>query len=302
MPAYLTHKLASIATLQSLEDKEIREIISSHMPEYLSGAQGADFVYFDHFYLLPASYKTKIYGWLVHRARPAEYLVRASEYVKSRYTESLAAYFFGFLHHYCLDKYLHAHVYKDSDSLSSHTYLEQALDVMYADEYFHMDARNVNRTPELMRLITDADEINAFHEYMAAAVYDGYKLPPHALERSYKWWACAMKPTYKPSKLTRFFLRIYNVFLSFDIYAFIYKKKEEVVGLHDYGKYFKFIKKANDESVCYMRLVYDYIHNGRHISVLESAFYNISCMGRPVVSWEERREFRRAYRKAPIIK
>lgn len=302
MPAYLTHKLASTAAFEAIENKQIKQIAANHMLEYLSGAQGTDFVYFDHFYLLPASYKTKIYGWLAHRARPAQYLVKATEYVKSHYTDTLAAYFFGFLHHYCLDKYLHAHVYKDSDSLSSHTYLEQALDVMYADEYFHLDAREVNRATELLELITNADEINAFHEHMAAEVYEGYTLPPFALQRSYNWWAWGMKPTYKPSRLTRFFLRIFNVFLSFDIYAFIYKKKEEVQGLHDYDKYFKLIRKANDESICYMQMVFDYIHGKRHISVLESAFYNISCLGRPIVSREERKAFRRAYRKAPIIK
>ena len=302
MPAYLTHKLAATAALQTVKNTEIRQIIEGHMPEYLSGAQGADFVYFNHYYLLPLDAKTKIYGWLVHRARPSEYLVRAAQYLKDHFSPALAAYFFGFLNHYCLDKYLHAHVYRDSKNLSAHTYLEQALDVMYADEYFHLDAREVNRTKELLSLITSADKINAFHKHMAAAVYDGYRLPPHALERSYKWWACAMRATYKPSRLKRFFVRIFNVFLSFDLYAFIYKKKEEVAGLHDYDKYFKEIKKSNEESIRYMQMVFDYVHGKRHISVLESAFYNVSCTGKSIVSWEERRDFRRAYRKAPIIK
>ena len=302
MPAYLTHKLAATAALQIVENPQIKKIIEGHMPEYLSGAQGADFVYFNHYYLLPLAAKTKIYGWLVHRARPSEYLIGAAKYLKDNYSQTLAAYFFGFLNHYCLDKYIHAYVYRDSKNLSAHTYLEQALDVMYADEYFHLDAREVNRTEELLALITSTDEINAFHKHMAAAVYDGYRLPAHALERSYKWWACAMRATYKPSRFTRFFLRIFNVFLSFDLYAFIYKKKEDVIGLHDYDKYFKGIKKSNEESVRYMQMVLDYVHGKRHISVLESAFYNVSCTGKAIVPWEERRAFRRAYRKAPIIK
>jgi|GEM_PF-2519971 len=303
MPAYLTHKLASIAALHDMDNTKIKKIVTDNMAEYLSGAQGADFVYFDHFYFLPASYKTKIYGWLVHRARPAEYLVRACEYVKNHYTEKLMAYFCGYLNHYCLDKYIHAHVYRDSANLSAHTYLEQALDVMYANIYFHFDAREVNRKEELLHLITDADEINAFHEYMASAVYEGYKLPPRAMERSYKWWSNAMRSIYKPSRLERFLLRIFNVFLSFDIYAFIYKTKEEVEDLHDYDKYFRSIEKANAESVCYMQLLDDYIHGGRHISVLESAFYNINCLGKPInSSLKERMQFRLAYWKSPLIK
>jgi hypothetical protein len=302
MPAYLTHKLACTAALKEIQDPVIKTIVTGHMPEYLSGAQGTDFVYFDHFYFLPISYKTKIYGWLQHRARPSQYLVCAAEYLKEHYSDRLMAYFCGFLSHYCLDKYVHAHVYRDTKNISTHTYLEQALDVMYASQYFHMDARNVNRKKELLHLITDEEEINAFHEHMAARIYDGYRLPPNALRRCYTWWSRAMRSTYRPSRAKRFWLRVVNVFLSFDIYAFIYKKKEEVQGLHDYPKYFRAIEKANTESARYMELVLDYIRGNRHVSVLESTFYNVSCMGSPVLPLEERRSFRRMYRRAPTVK
>ena len=200
-------------------------------------------------------------GWCTVHGLPNSCFC-AAEYVKDHYSDALMAYLFGFLSHYCLDKYVHALVYRDTKNISTHTYLEQALDVMYADQYFHMDARNVNRQKELLRLITDADEINAFHKYMAAKIYDGYKLPPRTLERCYKWWSCAMRSTFRPSRLRRFWLRFINVFLSFDIYAFIYKKKEEVEGLHNYREYFDAIDKATAESARYMELVFEYV-NGK---------------------------------------
>lgn len=302
MPAYLTHKLASISAYNAVRDQEIKKIIESNMTEYLSGAQGGDFVYFNHYYLLPIGYKTKIYGWLVHRARPAEYLIKASTYVQKNYSDKLMAYFFGYLNHYCLDKYVHPHVYSDSHNLSTHTYLEQALDVMYADNFFNIDATQIKREEKLLSLITDADELNAFHRHMAAAVYSGYSLPKGAYDKSYKWWARVAHFTDQPSNWRRFWLKIYNVFLAFDIVAFIYKRRQEVENLYDYGKYFSTIEKSNQESISYMRLVLDFVQGKRHPSVLESTFYNVNCLGKPVISWEERRSFRRAYRKAPTIK
>ena len=302
MPAYLTHKLSSISAYTAVQDQEIKKIITENMTEYLAGAQGGDFVYFNHFYFLPMDYKTKIYGWLVHRARPSEYLVKASQYIQTHYSDKLMAYFFGYLNHYCLDKYLHPHVYRDSKNLSMHTYLEQALDVMYADNFFQIDATQIKRAEELLSLISDVDELYAFHKHMAAANYDGYRLPKRAYDRSYRWWARVMHLTDQPSKWRRFWLNIFNIFLSFDIVAFIYKSPEEVKNLYDYKKYFAGIQKSNDESLSYMRLVLNFVHGMHHPSVLESTFFNVSCLGKPVVPREERLAFRRAYRKAPTIK
>ncbi len=302
MPAYLTHKLASISACDAIRDPEIKRIITENMTEYLSGAQGGDFVYFSHYYLLPVSYKIKIYGWLVHRARPSEYLVKASRYVKKHYSEKLMAYYFGYLNHYCLDKYIHPHVYADSHNLSTHTYLEQALDVMYADKYFHLDATKIKRKDELLSLIVDKDELDAFHRHMAAAVYSGYRLPKGAYASSYKWWARVAHFTDQPSKWRRFWLNIFNFFLAFDIIAFIYKPREQVEKLYDYEEYFRNIQKANQESISYMQLVFEFVRGQHDESVLSSTFFNVNCLGKPVVSWEERRDFRRAYRKAPIIK
>lgn len=302
MPAYLTHKLASISAHDAVQNQEIKRIIANNMTEYLSGAQGGDFVYFNHYYFLPMSYKTKIYGWLVHRARPSEYLIKASQYVQAHYSDKLMAYFFGYLNHYCLDKYVHPHVYGETRSLSAHTYLEQALDVMYADKYFHIDATQIKREDELLSLISDTEELYAFHKHMAAAVYSGYRLPKGAYDKSYKWWARVAHFTDQPSKWRRFWLKIYNVILAFDILAFIYKPREEVENRYDYDKYFALIEKSNKESVSYMQLVFDFVHGKHDPSVLGSTFYNVNCLGKPIVSWEERRAFRRAYRKAPTIK
>lgn len=302
MPAYLTHKLAATATFKALPNGEIKRIIGENFTEYLSGAQGGDFVYFRSYYFLPASAKTKAYGWLIHRARPADFLIKASEYVKAHYSDKLMAYFFGYLNHYCLDKYLHPHVYKDSNGLSTHTYLEQGLDVMYADKYFHIDATQLNREQDLLALITDVDELYAFHKHMAAAVYEGYRLPKGAYDKSYWWWSRVMRLTDQPSNWRRFWLKIYNVFLAFDIVAFIYKPKEQVENLYDYEKYFNIIEKSNAESVSYMRLVYDFAQGKHDSSVLTSTFYNINCLGKPVISWGERKAFRQAYRNAPTIK
>jgi hypothetical protein len=302
MPAYLTHKLASTAAYNATQNDQVKRIISENMTEYLSGAQGGDFVYFSHYYLLPASYKIKIYGWLVHRARPSEYLIKASKYVKTHYSEKLMAYYFGYLNHYCLDKYVHPHVYRDSHNLSSHTYLEQALDVMYADKFFNIDATKIKREEDLLSLISDVDELYAFHKHMAAAVYSGYGLPKGAYDKSYRWWAHMAKLTDQPSKWRKFWLKIYNVFLAFDIVAFIYKPRAEVEALYDYVKYYRCIQKSNEESISYMQLVYDFVHGKHDESVLASTFYNVNFLGLPVISWEERRTFRQAYRKAPTVK
>ena len=252
--------------------------------------------------MLAAGWRTKVYGWLVHRSRPVRVSgIKASKYVKEHYSDKLLAYFFGYLNHYCQDKYMHPLVLRDSQNISTHTYLEQALDVMYADQYFGLDATQISREKELLQLICDVDEINAFHTYMAAAIYDGYRLPKNSFDKSYWWWSRVGKLTDQPGKARRFWLRIWNIFLSFDIIAFIYKPKKELEGRYDYDKYYRQIDKSNKECLSYMQMVYGYM-NGRHEqNVLESKFFNVNCQGQVVVPWEERRAFRRAYRKAPII-
>ncbi len=299
MPAYLTHKLAATAAFDSIADPEIRRVISENFTEYLSGAQGGDFVYFRDYYLLVAGGRTKIYGWLTHRVRPAQFLTTASRYVKEHYSEKLMAYFFGYLNHYCQDKYVHPHVYRDTRNISTHTYLEQALDVMYADKFFGIDATQLYREKELLALISDVDELYAFHKYLARSVFYGFRLPKGAYDKSYWWWSRVARLTDQPSRFRRFWLKLYNILLPFDLIAFIYKPKAEVETLYDYDKYYYYINKANRESVCYMKLVYDFAQGLHDESVVSSAFYNINCLGKPILSWDERKAFRRAYRNAP---
>lgn len=300
MPAYLTHKLAATAAHKIMPDPEIKRIVGENFTDYLSGAQGGDSVYFRHFYFLFLYAKTKVYGWLIHRARPSEYLTAATKYVRENYTEKLLAYFCGFLNHYCLDKYLHPLVHHDTRNISTHTYLEQALDVMYADKFFGIDATNISREKELLELVGDTAGIYEFHKYMAAAIYDGYKLPRGSFDKSYWWWSRVARMTDQPGRARRFWLAIYNVFLPFDIIAFIYKTKNEVETLYDYDKYYRAIEKSNEECLSRTQLVYEFVRGMHEPNVLESAFLNVNCLGLPVIPWSERRAFRQAYRRAPV--
>jgi hypothetical protein len=201
-----------------------------------------------------------------------------------------------------LDKYLHPHVYHDSHNLSTYTYLEQALDVVYADKYFSIDATRIVREKELFGLMTDLDELYDFHKHMAASVYEGYLLPKRGYDRAYWWWSRVARLTDQPSKWRRCWLKIYNVFLPFDIVAFIYKPKEQVQDQYDFEKHFNYIEKANNESLSYMKMVYDFARGKHDRSVLISTFYNINCLGKPIIPWKERKSFRKAYRNAPTIK
>jgi hypothetical protein len=302
MPAYLTHKLAATAAFNSIANPEIKRIINENFTEYLSGAQGGDFVYFRDYYMLVAGARTKIYGWLVHRVRPAQFLITACSYVKEHYSEKLMAYFFGYLNHYCQDKYVHPHVYRDTKNISTHTYLEQALDVMYADKFFGIDATKLYREKELLDLISDVDELYKFHKYLAKSVYWGFYLPKGSYDKAYWWWSRVARLTDQPSKFRRFWLKVYNVFLPFDLIAFIYRPKEEIERLYDYEKYYYYVDKANHESVSYMNLVFDFTMGKHDISVLSSTFYNINCLGKPMIDWQERKAFRQAYRNAPTKK
>ena len=287
MPAYLTHKLSALKTLELLDDENIISRINDHKTAFLTGAQGADSFYFYHFWFLPVGGVTKAYSWFQHRTRPAQYLSCAVDYVKEHYSDRLFAYLCGFFTHYCLDKYLHALVHQDAPRLKAHTELEQALDVVLAKEWFNLDAHTINRREEIAELAADpGGELGAFHQHMFATVFNGMRLKPQNLRKSFLWWSHAMRFCDRPTKLQMAWLHFVNAmrfFTGFDIVAFVFKPYEVLKKQYDFSRYFEGIRKATKEAASYIRLTDEYIRGLHKQDILESTFLNVSSMGSVVV-------------------
>ena len=304
MPAYLTHRLASVEAKNKIDDENIQKIISDYEQNYYGGAQGGDFAFFRKWYFLGFHVKTKIYGgWLAHRARVGVYMKTALEYVKEHFTPSLCAYFFGYINHYCMDRYMHYEVNAETKSISYHTYIEQAVDVMYARERFGIDALTFDRGIDLDKIAKGSTnaEINAFHEYMAAAIYDGYKLTPNSYGDSMQYWAKFMHYIDEADDKKMRFIKLRNLIVQFDIVAFHYHPIEEIKDKYDFPKYFASIKRGVDKTAELIKIAYDYICDKADISDFSSMLYDISMHGAPVLPMEDRAAFKKNFIKLKTV-
>lgn len=299
MPAFLTHKVAADNILNAIGPTNIKKIIEENMDAYQSGAQGGDYYQLYKYYSMWAGKSYKMFGYALHRARPQRFFCEGAEYIKKRPSDLLKAFFYGYITHYYLDLYLHPHINKGTNAMTTHNILESAIDVMYADKY-GLDALAFNKGEYVKNTYVDTNEFSAFFEVMKKKLYYGFTLKKNSYQTTYRYFEKLERLLYRPDKKTMRYLKFRNKFMILDILTLLYKPKEEILDWYDYEFYFALLDKAVAKSAEIITDIDAFLNDKKDISVLWSKIYNVNFHGKPVTPREERLAFRRLYRKAKL--
>lgn len=300
MPAFLTHMIGADNILKRLENPRTKKIITEHMDAYHSGAQGGDYFYLYKYYSALAGYSYKLFGYGLHRARTQRFFVEGSQYVKEQSSDLLKAFFLGYITHYCFDYIMHPLIiFTAPKAMKSHNTLEYAMDSMYARQN-GIDAIEFDRAAFVHQTTVQSDEISLFFDFMKEKLYYGFHLKPDSYHTTYRYFEKYNRKMYKPDRKQLLWIRIKNIFTRLDLFTMLYYPYEQIKDLFDYAPFFMLIEKAIEKSIYYFDIVDGYWNNERDVSVLQSEFFPVNFNGTPVVPLEDRKAFRRLYRKAKL--
>ncbi len=303
MPAFLTHMIAANNALACLENKRVKAIIEANIDAYHSGAQGGDYFYLYKYYSALKGPTYKMFGYALHRARPQRFFVEAAEYIKASGSETLKAFFYGYITHYYLDMLMHPAINAICpDPMHNHNTLEYAIDSMYARQY-GVDAMEFNRAEHVRKTHVRGnrgDEISHFFEAMHQSLYYGFKLKKNSYHTTYSYFEKYNRKMHKPSKRQLRWMKLQNKFTLLDLFTMLYYPYEEVKDLFDYEPFYQLIEKALGKAMQLINIVDGYFNDERDISIIESFVYNVNFNGHPVTPREERKPFARMYRRAKL--
>lgn len=298
MPTTLTHKIAADNILKELEHSAAGELIAREMPAYHSGSQGGDIFLLYKFYFFLCGAKQKMLGWALHYTRPQRFFCEGAQYVKEHGSETLKSYFYGYITHYCLDMLLHPWINKETKAMSTHNTLECALDILYARKN-GVDAYAFDKQEFARNIFVDTGEIDEFYKHMAY-LFPGLKVDDAPYTKASKYYEYYNSLVSQPTKKDLFKLKLLNIVSQIKLKTMLYHPLEEYEGLYDYDFYFGLLDQAVAWSARRIRLVQAYYEDKVDITQLQSEFYNVSFHGKPIVPQEERKPFKRMYKKAPL--
>ena len=300
MPAFLTHMIGADSVFKRLENPDAKKLIAEHMDAYHSGAQGGDYFYLYKYYSMWAGYSYKLFGYGLHRARTQRFFVEGAQYIKNNPSDILKAFFLGYITHYCFDYILHPKIKAAApNAMREHNTLEYAIDSMYARQN-GIDAMEFDRADFVRKTTVPTDEISRFFDVMKEKLFYGFRLKPDSYHTAYGYFEKYHRMMHKPSKKRLRWMRLQNRFTILDLFTVLYYPYEQIKDLFDYGPFFDGIEKAIQKSLYYFDIVDGYWLGERDISVLQSAFFPVNFDGRPVVPIEERKEFKRLYKKTKL--
>lgn len=300
MPAFLTHMVGAEDVLNKLENPRAKKIIEAHKDAYHSGAQGGDYFYLYHYYSMWVGHTYKMFGYALHRARPQRFFTEGAQYIKEKNSDVLKSFFYGYITHYCFDYLLHPAINAICpDTMKNHNTLEYAIDTMYAREH-GIDAIEFDRSEFVRNTLVETDELNEFFSAIMDKLYYGFKLKPGAYHTCYRYFEKYNQKMYKPSEKELRWIKLQNKFTMLDLFTMMYYPYEDVKDMFDYAPFFELIERAVQKSLYYIDLVDKYWNDEIDINILQSAFFNVNFNGIPVTPREERKAFRRLYRKAKL--
>ena len=298
MPTTLTHKIAADNILEKLKNTPAGQLIQGELPAYYSGSQGGDPFMLYKFYFFLCGAKTKMMGWALHYTRPQRFFCEGAEYIKNNGSDTLKSYFYGYITHYCLDMLLHPWINKITKAMSTHNTLESALDILYAKQN-GIDAYTFDKEQFARDTLITTGEIDDFYMHMKYLFKD-MKIKPKPYQRAYGYYAYYNSLVSRPGKKELRKLKMLNIISQVKLQTLLYQPWETYEGLFDYDFFLGLLEKAVDWSVRRIALMDAYFRGEKDMSALQSEFYNVSFHGKPIIPQEERKAFRRLYKKAPV--
>ncbi len=298
MPAFLTHMIGAEDVLKQLRNPHIKKTITEHMDAYHCGAQGGDYFYLYKYYAVLRGHTFKLFGYGLHRARTQRFFVEGAEYVKQHPSGLLKAFFLGYVTHYCFDYIMHPPINALApNTMKEHNTLEYAIDTLYARKN-GIDAMEFDRAAFVRQTTVHTNEISDFFNFVKDRLYYGFRLKKNAYHIAYKYFEKYNSKMYKPSEKQMRWIRLQNRFTVLNLLTMLYYPYDQIKDLYNYDPFFEYIEKAIQKSLYYFEILDGYWRGKRDISVLQSVFYNVNFNGMPIVPTEERKEFRRLYKKA----
>ena len=300
MPAFLTHMIGAENIFKRLENPRAKKLIAENLDAYHSGAQGGDYFYLYKYYSMWAGGSYKLFGYGLHRARTQRFFVEGAQYIKEHPSDILKSFFLGYITHYCFDYMMHPLIQAIAPrAMDAHNTLEYAIDTMYA-RHNGIDSIEFDRSAFIRQTTVPTNEINDFFAFIKETLFYGFRLKPNAYHTAYKYFSKYHRMMYKPNKNRLRWMRLQNKFTILELFSVLYYPYEQIKDLFDYAPFFDQIEKSIQKSLYYFDIVDAYWNNERDISVLQSAFWPVNFNGKPVVPLEERKNFRRLYRKAKL--
>ena len=300
MPAFLTHMVTANRIFDQLKNERIKSTVSSHLDAWHTGAQGGDYFYLYKYYSMWLGHTYKMFGYALHRARPQRFFVEGAEYIKKKKSDTLVAFFYGYITHYYLDMLMHPAINAICpNAMTNHNTLEYAIDTVYAHQN-GIDAVEFDRAQHVKNTFVPGNELSEFFEEMHRRLYYGFKLKPHAYQTCYAYFEKYNRKMYKPDEKQLKWMRLQNKFTMLDLFTMLYYPYDEVKDLFDYQPFFDLIEEAISRSLRLMDIVDAYFHDERDASVIAETVFNVNFNGIPVTPREERLGFRRLYRKAKL--
>lgn len=300
MPTTLTHKIAADNILKELKDPQAKRLITENLPAYYAGSQGGDIFLLSQFYCFLLSIKQKMLGWALHYTRPQRFFCEGADYIKNNGNDTLKSYFFGYITHYCLDMLLHPWINKETKPMSTHNTLECALDILYAKKN-GVDAYAFDKQSFARNSRVETGEIDTFYRHMSY-LFPGLKMREQPYTDAAHYYEYYSGLVSQPTKKDLRRLKLYNLISLLNIKTMLYQPIETYEGRYDYEFYFELLERAVALAVRRIELVEAYFEDRADITQLQSEFYNVSFHGKVVIPQEERKPFKRLYKKAPIVK
>lgn len=300
MPTTLTHKIAADNILKELKDPQAKKLIEENLNAYYSGSQGGDIFLLYKFYFFLCGAKQKMLGWALHYTRPQRFFCEGAQSIKKNGSDTLKSYFFGYITHYCLDMILHPWINRETKPMSTHNTLECALDILYAKQS-GTDAYAFDKRKFAHDIFVDTGEIDKFFKDMSY-LFPGLKVDDAPYTKASKYYEYYNGLVSQPTKKSLRKLKLLNVISQLKLKTMLYQPIETYEGLYDYDFYFKLLDDAVALAVRRIALVEAYFENKADITQLQSEFYNVSFHGKAIIPQEERKPFKRLYKKAPLVK
>lgn len=303
MPALLTHKVGGDNVRRILEkaDPQAAELIGRNEAAFYSGTQGGDYFYSYKYYSMWAGHTLKMFGWALHRARVRPFMLEGTKVIDEQMpSDILRSYFLGYVTHYALDMHAHPLIRKlGPKAMSSHNTVEYALDCMYALRN-GVDPYTFDKPGFVHETFVPTDEIDEFLSEMMRRLYIGFTLPEHPYHTAYEYYEHYERIMSDPSNMPWRYIR--DIFTFLQTKTLVYEPYERIRDRYDYDALFAAVDDGVEHAARQIQAVVGYWRRELDFSSVESAFYSINMNGVPVTAIEERRAFRKLYKKAPLVR
>ena len=280
MPELITHYLVGQSIIAKTGDKDIKQLLESNKKEFLLGCQGGDLFFFYNYGLFKDRKQVPKFGDRLHVEKVEEFFEEGLKYIKAHYSDSLFAYFLGYLSHYATDKEVHPFVYEKSQNTTT---MHHNIEFMLGKQYL-MDTRGLSPYEFDMDAPFDftlSDDIIDFYIVMAKKLYN-QELTKHMIKKSKKDFRDFKVRTQQPSVQYKLLAKLAKPVVKFDPMALVYKEENNWTYFNqkEYADFVSNIIKAIKYSEKVIKAADSFVNKDKDIKKYLNCFDGTDFCGR----------------------